>query len=317
MKVDYLRLSITDRCNLRCTYCMPAEGVPPRTHEEILSYEELAVVARVAAGCGISKVRITGGEPLVRHGCAALVGMLARTSGIHDISLTTNGILLPQYAAELRREGLGRVNISLDSLDPERFARLTRGGRLEAALAGLASAFDVGFSPIKVNTVLVDGIEDELDAFVELTREREVHVRFIEFMPLDRRLQGPCGPGDRRLVPAPEVLRRLKEKHRLIPGQGPYGHGPARYWRLPGAAGSIGFVAGVSDHFCGSCNRLRLTADGRLRTCLFSGEEVDVRPLIDQPAELRRVIKAAVAGKRYDRRREALANLRAMSEIGG
>jgi GTP 3',8-cyclase len=317
MRVDYLRLSITDRCNLRCTYCMPADGVPPRTHEEILSFEELATVARVAAGCGISKVRITGGEPLVRHGCADLVGMLARTSGVRDISLTTNGILLPRYASDLRREGLARVNISLDSLDPERFARLTRGGQLEAALAGLASAFDAGFSPIKVNAVLVEGIEDELDAFCDLTREREVHVRFIEFMPLDRRLEGACGAAARRLVPAPEVLRRLKEKHRLVPVQGPYGHGPAQYWRLPGAAGSIGFVAGVSDHFCGSCNRLRLTADGRLRTCLFSGEEVDVRPFIDQPAELRRVIEAAVAGKRYDRRRETLANLRAMSEIGG
>ncbi|HET6495696.1 MAG TPA: GTP 3',8-cyclase MoaA [Thermoleophilia bacterium] len=317
MKVDYLRLSITDRCNLRCTYCMPPEGVPPRSHGEILSFEELAVVARVAVGCGVSKVRITGGEPLVRHGCAELVGMLARTSGIHDISLTTNGILLPQYASQLRREGLGRVNVSLDSLDPERFARLTRGGRLDAALAGLASAFDAGFSPIKVNAVLVEGIEDELDAFVDLTREREVHVRFIEFMPLDRRLGGACGVAGRRLVPAPEVLLRLKERYRLVSDQGPYGHGPARYWRLPGARGSLGFVAGVSDHFCGSCNRLRLTADGRLRTCLFSGEEVDVRPFLNRPADLRRVIEAAVAGKRYDRHREALANLRAMSEIGG
>jgi cyclic pyranopterin phosphate synthase len=317
MKVDYLRLSITDRCNLRCSYCMPPEGVPPRTHEEILSYEELAAVARVAADCGISKVRITGGEPLVRRGCADLVGMLARTSGIRDISLTTNGILLPHYASALRREGLRRVNISLDTLDPERFSRLTRGGRLETALAGLESAFAAGFSPVKVNAVLVDGIEDELDAFVDLTREREVHVRFIEFMPLDRRLGGACGAAGRRLVPAPEILRRLKERHALVPDKGPYGHGPARYWRLPGAPGSIGFVAGVSDHFCGSCTRLRLTADGRLRTCLFSGEEVDVRPFVDRPVELRRVIESAVAGKRYDRCREEFANRRAMSEIGG
>jgi cyclic pyranopterin phosphate synthase len=317
MKVDYLRLSITDRCNLRCLYCMPPEGVPPRTHEEILSYEELAAVARVAADCGISKVRITGGEPLVRGGCADLVGMLARTSGIRDISLTTNGILLPHYASALRREGLRRVNISLDTLDPERFSRLTRGGRLEAALAGLESAFAAGFSPVKVNAVLVDGIEDELDAFVDLTREREVHVRFIEFMPLDRRLGAACGAAGRRLVPAPEILRRLKERYALVPDKGPYGHGPARYWRLPGAPGSIGFVAGVSDHFCGSCTRLRLTADGRLRTCLFSGEEVDVRPFVDRPVELRRVIESVVAGKRYDRCREELANRRAMSEIGG
>ncbi len=230
-RVDYLRLSITDRCNLRCTYCMPPEGVPPRSHDDILSYEELAAFARVAAGCGISKVRITGGEPLARLGCADFVGMLARTSGIQDISLTTNGILLPRYAAELRRAGLRRVNISLDSLDAARFARLTRGGDLAAALAGLDAAFAAGFAPVKVNALLLEGIEDELDAFVALTREREVHVRFIEFMPLDRRLGGQG-----HLVPAPEILGRLKERYDLVPHEGPYGHGPAQYWHVPGRA---------------------------------------------------------------------------------
>ncbi len=314
MRVDYLRLSITDRCNLRCTYCMPPEGVPPRGHEEILSYEELAAVARAAADCGVSKVRVTGGEPLVRSGCAGLVGMLARTSGINDIALTTNGILLPRYAAELRRQGLRRVNISLDSLHPERFARLTRGGRLEAALAGLESAFAAGFSPVKINVLLLQGVEEELDAFVDLTRRREVHVRFIEFMPLDRRLAEQAG---RQLVPAPVVLQRLKDAHGLLPDCGPYGHGPARYWRAPGAVGSVGFVAGVSDHFCEGCTRLRLTADGRLRTCLFSGDDVNIRPFIGRPAELRRILRAAAADKRYDRCRETLVNERAMSQIGG
>jgi len=311
-RVDYLRLSITDRCNLRCTYCMPAAGVPPRAHGEILSYEELAAFARVAAGCGISKVRITGGEPLVRHGCADLVGMLARTSGITDISLTTNGLLLPRYAAALRRAGLRRVNISLDSLEPGRFARISRGGRLADALAGLDAAFAAGFAPVKVNALLLEGVEDELDAFVDLTRERPVHVRFIEFMPLDRRLGGGG-----RLVPAPEILQLLKGRHELLPHEGPYGHGPARYWQLPGALGTVGFIAGVSEHFCESCNRLRLTADGRLRTCLFSGEETDVRPLLADPDALRRAIEGAVAGKSYDRCREARANERAMSQIGG
>lgn len=315
MKVDYLRLSITDRCNLRCSYCMPPEGVTPRTHEEILSHEELAAFARIAAGCGVSKVRVTGGEPLVRRDCAELVGMLARTSGIRDISLTTNGILLPMYASALRQQGLRRVNISLDSLDPQRFARLTRGGRLDAALAGLESAFDAGLAPVKVNVLLLEGIEDELDDFVELTRERDVHVRFIEFMPLDRRLTGEGH--DRWLVPAPLALGRLQAAHRLVPDCGPYGHGPAKYWRVPGAAGSVGFVAGVSDHFCEGCNRLRLTADGRMRTCLFSGDEVNIRPFIDRPDALRRLIRAAVTDKRYDRFRETLTNDRAMSEIGG
>ena len=311
-RVDYLRLSITDRCNLRCTYCMPAGGVPPRTHGEILSYEELAAFARVAAGCGISKVRITGGEPLVRHGCADFVAMLARTSGISDISLTTNGLLLPSHAAALRRAGLRRVNISLDSLEPARFARISRGGRLADALAGLDAAFAAGFAPVKVNALLLEGVEDELEAFVDLTRERDVHVRFIEFMPLDRRLGT-----DGHLVPAPEILQLLKERYDLLPHEGPYGHGPARYWQVPGARGTVGFIAGVSEHFCESCNRLRLTADGRLRTCLFSGEETDVRPLIGDAGALRAAIESAVAGKSYDRCREARANERAMSQIGG
>jgi cyclic pyranopterin phosphate synthase len=311
-RVDYLRLSITDRCNLRCTYCMPADGVPPRAHAEILSYEELATFARVAVGCGISKVRITGGEPLVRHGCTGFVGMLARTSGITDISLTTNGLLLPRYAAALRRAGLRRVNISLDSLDAARYARISRGGRLGDALAGLEAAFAAGFTPVKVNALLLEGVEQELDAFVDLTRELDVHVRFIEFMPLDRRLGGGG-----HLMPAPEILRRLKERYELLPHAGPYGHGPAQYWQVPGARGTVGFIAGVSEHFCERCNRLRLTADGRLRTCLFSGDEIAVRPLIADPGALRAAIVDAVSGKSYDRCREARANERAMSQIGG
>jgi len=297
---------------------MPPEGVPARDHGEILSFEELAEFVRVAVGCGISKVRITGGEPLVRLGCADLVAMIGRTSGIDDIALTTNGLLLPQYAADLRRAGLRRVNVSLDSLDPERFSRITRGGRLADALAGLDAAFETGFAPVKVNTLLLEGVQDELDAFVDLTREREVHVRFIEFMPLDRRVAGADDlAGEGRLVPAGDILRRLMERHELVSHDGPYGHGPAQYWHVPGARGTIGFIAGVSEHFCATCNRLRLTADGRLRTCLFSGAEVDVRPLLGDPAELRAAILDALAAKSYDRRLEALANERSMSQIGG
>jgi len=317
-RVDYLRLSITDRCNLRCTYCMPPEGVPARAHGEILSYEELAAFARVASDLGISKVRVTGGEPLVRLGCADFVGMLSRTSGIHDISLTTNGILLPQYADDLRAAGLRRVNVSLDSLEPERFAQVTRGGRLDDVLAGLDAAFAAGFSPVKINTLLLPGVEDELDAFVDLTRSREIHVRFIEFMPLDRRVAGDDETGGAgRLLPAGEILGRLMKRYDLVPHEGPYGHGPAQYWHARGARGTIGFIAGVSEHFCETCNRLRLTADGRLRTCLFSGAEVDVRPFLEDPDALRATIRKAVAAKSYDRCREALANERSMSEIGG
>ena len=266
----------------------------------------------MAATCGISKVRITGGEPLVRTGCAEFIGMLARTSGIADIALTTNGLLLPRFADQLRAAGLRRVNVSIDSLDERRFAALTRGGRLGDALAGLDAAFAAGFSPVKLNVLLLEGVEDELDAFVALTRDRPVHVRFIEFMPLDRRLVV-----DGHMVPAPHVLELLRTRYPLDPVDGPYGHGPARYWSLPGAPGTIGFIAGVSDHFCESCNRLRLTADGRLRTCLFSGVETPVRPLIADPSALRETLERAVSSKSYDRCRERLANQRAMSQIGG
>jgi GTP 3',8-cyclase len=311
-RVDYLRLSITDRCNLRCTYCMPADGVHARAHDEILRFEEIVAFARVAVGCGISKVRITGGEPLVRAGCPELVGMLAALPGMDDLSLTTNGLLLPRFADELRRQGLRRVNVSLDSLDPARFATVTRGGRLEEALAGLEAAFAVGFDPVKLNVLLLEGIEEELDAYVELTRDRPLHVRFIEFMPLDRRLVL-----DGRMVPAPRVLESLLRRHRLQAVGGPYGHGPARYWAAPGARGTIGFIAAISDHFCETCNRLRLTADGRLRTCLFSGEEVAVRPLLGDDERVRAAVLEALSTKSFDRCREARANDRAMSQIGG
>jgi len=187
--VDYLRLSITDRCNFRCTYCMPAEGVPEREHGDILSYEELVAFTRVAVATGISKVRITGGEALVRKGCASLIAQLAAIPGVDDISLTTNGVLLPRFAAVLRAAGLRRVNISVDSLDPARYRRITRGGELAGALAGIDAAFAAGFAPVKINALLLRGIEDELDSFIGLTRARPLHVRFIEYMPLDRRLK--------------------------------------------------------------------------------------------------------------------------------
>jgi GTP 3',8-cyclase len=311
-RVDYLRLSITDRCNMRCVYCMPAAGVPPRTHDEILSYEQMLVFTRAALEVGISKVRVTGGEPLVRKGCVEFVRGLAALPGLDDLMLTTNGLLLPRFAADLKAAGLRRVNISIDSLEPRRFARLSRGGRLEEALAGLDAAFAAGFSPVKVNALLLEGIEDEIDGFVALTRERPVHVRFIEYMPLDRRLSV-----EESFVPSPMILERLRAHYELEPAGGPQGYGPARYYRVPGAAGTIGFIAGVSDHFCADCNRLRLTADGRLKTCLFGGGELDVRPLLERPPELAAAIRAAIAGKRFDKNAERQANGRAMYEIGG
>ncbi len=313
-RVDYLRLSVTDRCNLRCVYCMPPEGVPWRAPGEILSYEELLAFATAAVAAGITRIRVTGGEPLVRKGLAGFVARLADLDDLTDLSLTTNGVLLPRFAAELRGAGLRRVNVSIDSLDEGRYARLTRGGRLADALAGLDAALAAGFSPVKVNAVLLAGVEDEVDAFVELTRRREVHVRFIEYMPLDRRLAA-----ERDFVPAGFVLERLHAHHHVEAVDGPFGLGPARYYRVPGAPGTIGFIAGVSDHFCASCNRLRLMADGRLKTCLFSApeRETDVRPLIGRPAELSAAIAAAIDGKSFDRSVEARDAGRRMSQIGG
>ncbi len=313
-RVDYLRLSVTDRCNLRCVYCMPPDGVPWRSPAEILSYEELLAFAAAAVTAGITRVRVTGGEPLVRKGLVGFVARLAALDGLTDLSLTTNAVLLPACAAELRAAGLARVNVSIDSLDERRYARLTRGARLADALAGLDAALSAGFSPVKVNAVLLAGAEDEVDAFVELTRRCEVHVRFIEYMPLDRRLAT-----DREFVPAGYVLERLRARHHVEAVDGPFGLGPARYDRVPGARGTIGFIAGVSDHFCARCNRLRLMADGRLRTCLFSApeRELDVRPLIGRPAALAAAIAGAIDGKSFDRFAETPSGGRGMSQIGG
>ena len=291
---------------------MPAEGVPPRSHADILSYEELVAFTRVAVAAGISKVRITGGEPLVRKGLTGFVAALAAVPGIADIALTTNALLLPRLAGELRAAGLQRVNISIDSLRPERYAAITRGGKLADALAGLGAAQEAGFTPVKLNVVLLPGVEDELADFVALTRDQGIHVRFIEYMPLDRRYVEGDG-----FVPAALVLERLRSAYRLTPAERPYGHGPATYWRVGDAPGTLGFIAGVSDHFCATCTRLRLTADGRLKTCLFSGEEIDVRPLIARPDELAAVLLQALRGKTFDKRAERLANQRAMSQIGG
>lgn len=291
---------------------MPPEGVDWQPHDDILSYEELLVIARAAVDIGVGKIRLTGGEPLVRKGVAGFVEDLRSVPGVDDISLTTNGLLLPRYAEQLSRAGLRRVNLSIDSLETGRYAEITRGGDLQDALSGLDAAFAVGFSPVKVNVVLLPGILDELGAFAELTREREVHVRFIEYMPVDRR-----GGAERQLVPAADVLERLRSLYDLRQSSGPYGHGPAQYWRVDSFPGTLGFIAGVSRHFCDTCNRLRLTADGRLRTCLFSGQEVFLRPLLDRPADLRAAMVAALEAKCYDRRLEQSANDRYMSQIGG
>jgi cyclic pyranopterin phosphate synthase len=313
--VDYLRLSVTDRCNFRCVYCMPPEGVTFRPHDEILSYEDMAFFVSVAVELGISKVRLTGGEPLVRKGVADLVRLLCAIDGVEDVSLTTNGTLLPQFAADLKAAGLRRVNISLDSLDPVRYRLLSRGGNLTRALAGVQAALDHDLQPVKINAVMLPELLAEVESFVALTRDRPLHVRFIEWMPV-----GSCGPGSEAemlsRVELTEAIARLGDLVDVVP---PRGFGPAEYSRLAGYQGTLGFISSVSGHFCGDCNRLRLTADGMLRSCLFSDDEVPVRSAVrerDREVTLER-IREVLAGKTFDKRIVPVVNTRGMSQIGG
>lgn len=291
--INYLRLSVTDRCNLRCLYCMPADGVPLIPRHEILSYEEIRTVVQAAAGLGISRVRLTGGEPLVRARLPELVDMLSGLEGIEELSLTTNGTLLKRYARRLKQAGLSRVNISLDTLRAERFRRITRLGDLEEVLAGIRAAEEAGLHPVKVNTVVMRGTnDDEIQDFARMTGQHGWHVRFIELMPFG----DAAGP-----VPTDEVLRHIGLLGRLEPGASPVGNGPARYYRLAGAAGTIGFISPVTGpSFCSRCNRLRLSPDGKLRACLLADNETDLRaPLRNNapPAELRRLIRRVIAAK--------------------
>lgn len=318
--VDYLRLSVTDRCNYRCVYCMPPEGVPFKPHEEVLSYEDMVFFVRAAVQMGISKVRVTGGEPLVRRSLPDLVGMIHALPGIYDISLTTNGVLLPRFAQALKERGLDRVNVSVDSLDPERYRLLTRGGSLQAALAGVEAALRSDLNPVKLNVVAMPELLAELPGFVALTRDRPLHVRFIEWMPV-----GGCGPrSTSESLTKDQVMAALhalgvEGLGRLEPVASPGGWGPARYFRFPGHEGTVGFIGSVSDHFCGECNRLRLTADGRLKNCLFSCDEIDMKAAIrarDEAAVLLG-IEESLERKTFDKNVLPGPTSRGMSQVGG
>ena len=321
--IDYLRVSVTDRCNLRCRYCMPPEGVPARPHDEILRFEEITRIVRAAAGLGVSKVRLTGGEPLVRKGIVSLVGMLRGIPGLGELAMTTNATLLERFAADLAAAGLDRVNVSLDTLDPARYAEITRGGALADALRGLEAAERAGLTPIKLNAVVQRGFnDDEVAALASLTLQRAWSVRFIEMMPLN-------GDGDgcaERLVPSDEVRARIEAAlGALEPLQaegGARGAGPAVRYRLPGAPGTVGFISPVSAHFCAACNRLRLTADGRLRLCLLSAAELDLRAAVRAgagEAELQEILRQAVRAKPAGHRLAGAGGPggRLMSQIGG
>jgi len=321
--INYLRISVTDRCNLRCVYCMPAGGIPLLTHQDILTFEEIERIVRVAAGLGIYKIRLTGGEPLTRIGITDLVRLIAAVPEIDDISMTTNGHLLPRYAQDLAAAGLRRVNVSLDSLRAGRFRALTRTGNLDRAWEGVLAAEAAGLIPVKINAVVMRGFnDDEVVDFGRLTLAAERHIRFIEVMPLGHNdLWAEDG-----FVPMQEVRERIEAALgplRQVGQDNPVlGNGPARYWRLPGAPGTIGFISPVSEHFCAHCNRLRLTAEGQLRPCLLSDEEIDLRnPLRSgtDDTELKALITQAVVHKpaRHHLREGEHPVNREMAQIGG
>jgi GTP 3',8-cyclase len=274
-RIEYLRISVTDKCNLRCVYCMPEEGLPWLRREDLLTYEEIASVVRTMAGMGLRRVRLTGGEPLVRQDLPRLAEMISSIPQVEDLSLSTNAVLLAPMAAELRAAGVNRLNVSLDSLDPDRFdAIVRRPGSFERVMDGLRAADEHGFAPIKLNVVLIRGQNDhEVEAFAALTRERPWHVRFIELMPTGANLQLSAN----HTVSCDEVLDRLRRVDALSPAEGPTGNGPARYYRFPGAPGTVGVITPMSHTFCDRCNRMRLTADGQLRPCLFGHLQTDLR----------------------------------------
>jgi len=323
--LDYLRISVTDRCNLRCVYCMPPEGVPAKPREAILHSEEIARVVEAAAGIGFRSIRITGGEPLLRKNIVGLVRRIATIPGIDEVTMTTNATLLSAFARDLADAGLKRVNISLDSLRPERFRRITRMGNLESARQGIAAVEAAGLTPLKINMVVIQGFnDDEVPEMARLTLDHPWHVRFIEVMPIagvsDWGADWPGG--NARLITAGEIQQRLQTLGTLAPDGGPRGHGPARYYRLPNAQGTIGFISPISEHHCASCNRLRLTADGYLRSCLFADQGVYCKAALADGASLstlQSLIRRAAESKPPQRPSYAEIAVRgaAMSLIGG
>lgn len=310
--IHYARLSVTDLCNLRCRYCMPEEGVEKKDHRSILRIEDLLSITAALADLGIDKIRITGGEPLVRHGILTLIEGIASMPRIRDLALTSNGTLLPELAKPLKSAGLRRVNISLDTFDNKKYAYMTRGGDVAMALAGIQAARNAGFERVKLNTVLMKGFnDDEIPSFAALTRTAAMDVRFIEIMPFEGQQTFAAGS----FLPADHVLAVCPD---LVPEKSDDPSAPARYYRFPGAPGRVGLIEPMSHRFCGACNRLRVTADGQLLTCLHNRRQRDLRPWIGDPAVLRAVIRDEIEHKPGTHRiDEGQLMDRDMGHIGG
>ncbi len=279
--INYLRVSITDRCNLRCQYCMPADGICNIGHRGILSLEDMARLIKVGAELGIRKVRLTGGEPLVRKNISQLIHYISEIKTIDDIAITTNGILFTPLADELKAAGLNRVNFSLDSLVAEKFRYITRNGDMDAVLKSIKKAMELELHPIKINTVVIRGFnDDEILDFAELAYKYPLHIRFIEFMPIgDLLFWRP-----ERMMSSQEIRQQIQQKYLLQEGARIKGNGPARYYSIPGGMGSLGFISPMSNHFCAACNRIRLTAEGKLRGCLYDQHETDLQDALKKGA---------------------------------
>lgn len=318
--INYLRLSITDRCNLRCTYCMPEEGIDFVPHDEILTYEEMLHLVKLSVNQGIRKVRLTGGEPLVRKGFIPFLKRLCKIKELHEISLTTNGVLLKEYAAEIKECGVCRINVSLDSLKAERFFCITGRDYFDRVWEGIQEVERLGFNPIKINVVVIKGInDDEILDFGRLTLEKPYHIRFIEFMPVGKQNSW----SDEKFVSVDKIYKQIQSIGDLKPIRpDPFG-GPAQRFVLDGGKGEIGFIGALSNHFCEKCNRLRLTAEGHLRSCLFSDREIDIKtPLRNgkEDAYLLKLIKLAIENKPEDHEhinQGPRKCVRQMSSIGG
>jgi cyclic pyranopterin phosphate synthase len=318
--ITYLRISVTDKCNLRCVYCMPETGLAWLPKSEILTYEEIAQLVKAAASVGVRSVRLSGGEPLIRRDLHRLVSAIHAIDGIEDISLSTNGLLLPDQIAELKAAGLDRVNISLDTLRADRFAAIARRPGLERVLSGIDAAIDAGMEPVKINVVVMRGQnDDEIVEFAEWTRRQPVFVRFIEVMPVHENV----GLQRDSYVSSDEILDRVRAIGDLQPAIGPGGNGPARYFAFDGAPGAVGVISPLSHDYCERCNRVRLTADGHLRLCLFGDQDVDLRtPLrsgepTEAIADLLRSAMLIKPERHHLLLGETSSRMRAFSEIGG
>lgn len=310
--INYLRISLTDRCNLRCKYCMPEDGIDKCDHSDILSLEEIYEIIVNFVELGVDKIRFTGGEPLVRKGIVDLISKVSRLEGIRDIAMTTNGIFLKDMASDLKAAGLKRVNISLDTLNSEKYKTITRCGDLQKVLDGIKEAKRVGLTPIKINTVLIGGFnEDEIESLVDLTRKDNIDVRFIELMPIGE----ASSWAKEKFISNERVLEKIKQ---LEPVKREDISSPAMYYKLPGAKGKVGIINPISCKFCENCNRVRLTSNGKLKMCLHSNREIDLKTPLRNGMDLKELIIKSIGEKEESHHLEEGQYIsRNMNEIGG